>query len=157
MQNFEKITRLIMDNGVEFVLIGGFAAAVHGVTLLTQDIDICVPFDLENAARIIRAFRGYNPRHRENKRPLSEDVKCVSGLRNLYLMTDLGSIDMLGHVSGVGSYADVVRHAIEIEIFGGRCRVLDIESLIKSKREMGRVKDKETIRQLKIIKKKLGR
>jgi len=156
MQNFEKILELLIDNEVEFVLVGGFAATVHGVTLLTHDIDVCVPFNVENAGKIISAFKEHHPKYSSNKLPLSSDVEYVAALKNLYLTTDLGNIDMLGLVGGLGSYQDVVQHAIEIEIFGRVCKVLDIDALIKAKKAMGGPKDHEAVAQLNLIKKSLG-
>lgn len=135
------------------MLIGGFAAAVHGVTLLTHDIAVCVPFNIENASRIINAFKDYSPKYRDNKLPLTSDVKYIADLKNLYLVTSLGSIDMLGFVGGIGSYTEVIHHVIEIEIFERRCKVLNIESLIKAKNAMGGPKDRETVAQLNLIKK----
>lgn len=157
MQNFEKIIRVLLDNEVDFVLIGGFAAAVYGVTLITQDIDICVSFDKQNSGRILKAVKGLNPSHRDGNRPLNETVESLTKFKNLYLSTDFGPIDLLGHVSGLGSYSDLKNHFIEVELFGKKCKVLDIDALISSKREMGRPKDKETIIQLEAIKEKLAK
>lgn len=155
MQNFEKLIKLLLENNVEFVLIGGFAATVHGVSLLTQDLDICVPFSLENNKRILDVFKNYHPIHRSNKTLFNETPESLAKFKNLYLSTDLGSIDLLGFVSGLGGYSETLSHTIEIEIFEHKCRALDIDALILSKKSMGRPKDKETIIQLKAIKEKI--
>lgn len=155
MQDFEKLIKLLLHNDVEFILIGGFAATVHGVSLLTQDIDICVPFNKNNTARLLKAIKDYHPIHRENKKPLNETPESLARFKNLYLLTDLGIIDLLGEVSNLGKYDDILSHTIEVDLFGYKCKVLDIDTLILSKKEMNRPKDKETIIQLKAIKEKL--
>ena len=78
--------------------------------------------------------------------------QCAS-LKNLYLRTDLGVLDCLGEVLGVGSYDDVALHSIEVELPAGKCCVLGVDALIQAKEAMGRDHDKMTVKQLKAIKK----
>lgn len=52
MQNLSELTQRLIEARVEFVLIGGFAAVAHGVTLVTRDVDICCRFTKENLMRI---------------------------------------------------------------------------------------------------------
>lgn len=155
MQDFEKLIKLLLGNNVEFILIGGFAATVHGVSLLTQDIDVCITFDEHNAERLLKSFRNCHPVHRDNKKPLNETPKSLAKYKNLYLLTDFGSIDFLGFVSNLGTYSEILPHTLEIDLFEHKCKVLDIDALILSKKQMNRPKDKETIIQLKAIKEKL--
>ena len=56
MQNLSELTRRLVEAQVEFVLIGGFAAAAHGVTLITRDVDICCRFNEANLMRLQKAF-----------------------------------------------------------------------------------------------------
>lgn len=155
MQGFEKLIKLFCRNEVEFVMIGGFAAVVHGVSVLTQDVDFAISFDCGNLKKILVALEGSHPIHRQNRKPLAGTISSGSNYNNLYLITDFGPVDLLGEVSGIGPFEEVAKHAIEIELFGERCRVLNIDALIRSKREMKRPKDKETIIQLKAIKEKM--
>jgi predicted nucleotidyltransferase len=154
MHGYERLLKLLIENEVEFVLIGGFAAVVHGCTVLTQDVDICVSLDEDNMQRVIAALDGHDPRFRENKEPIGESAGRLARMKNLYLLTDLGSLDLLGTVADIGDYDAVLEHSISIDLFGKSCRVLDIESLIRSKQGMGRAKDREAIVQLKAIKEK---
>lgn len=48
MNNFSKMLSALAQGGVEFVLVGGYAAVAHGVTLVTQDVDICCRFSKSN-------------------------------------------------------------------------------------------------------------
>jgi predicted nucleotidyltransferase len=43
VRNARELIQRLVDNGVEFVIIGGFAAVAHGVTVLTRDVDMCIP------------------------------------------------------------------------------------------------------------------
>lgn len=155
MQNAEQLLKLLIDNDVEFVLIGGYAAVVHGCSTLTQDIDACIPFSKDNLQKLIAALKGINPIHRENKQALTDSPNELLRFKNLYLITDHGPLDLLDKVAGVGPFADVKDHSIELDLFGSTCRVLDIEGLIKAKEQMTRPKDKETVSQLKAIQEKL--
>ncbi len=154
MQDFQRLIGLLAENEVRFVIIGGFAASLYGSSCVTEDIDLCIPFDAENMQSLLNAFRDIHPAHRliGKSRPLDEGADQLSRFKNLYLQTDLGSIDLLSEVAGVGRFNDVMEHSVEIELYGMPCCVLDIESLIRTKREMARPKDQEAIRQLEAIK-----
>lgn len=154
MQNLSELVRRLIAGRVEFVLVGGFAAVAHGVTLVTRDVDVCCRFDEANLMRIQKAVADLHPVHRS--RPdllLALTPDQCANLKNLYLKTDLGALDCLGEVLGVGGYDDVAGHSIEVELPGGKCRVLDIDALIRAKEAMGREHDKITVEQLKEIKK----
>lgn len=75
-------------------------------------------------------------------------------LKNLYLETDLGPIDLLGSITGLGNYEQVHEVSVEIEIFGRRCRVLTIDALIEAKLALGREKDLLAAKELRAIRDK---
>ena len=60
---------------------------------------------------------------------------------NFTLSTNLGDLDILGEVSGLGGYAEALQFSEELELYGMRCRVLTLEGLIKTKKAAGRTKD----------------
>jgi hypothetical protein len=152
MQNLSELMRRLISAQVEFVLVGGFAAVTHGVTMLTRDVDICCRFTEANLKRIETAFAGLNPAHRERPDlPLQLTSEQCASLKNLYLKTDLGVVDCLGEVLGVGGFDEVLKHSIELELPVGNCRVMDIETLIRAKEAMNRDHDIVTVRHLKEI------
>lgn len=55
MDNLNDILHRLHAHEVEFVLVGGLAAVVHGVTLVARDVEICCRFSEENLMRIQRA------------------------------------------------------------------------------------------------------
>jgi hypothetical protein len=149
----QNLLQLLSENGVEFVVIGGVAAVAHGSARVTYDLDICAPLDHENAIRIVRAVSDLNPRFR--MRPdlpvVTPDNPNLRGLKNLYLRTALGPLDVLGEVSGVGPYSAVAAESTEMEFEGVKCRVLDLDALIRAKTAAGREKDRMAIPELEMI------
>ena len=54
----------------------------------------------------------------------------------------------------VGNFDEVMKHSVEIELPAGKCRMLDIDTLILAKEAMDRDHDRLTVRELKEIKKR---
>jgi len=153
MQNLSELMRRLVSSQVEFVLVGGFAAVAHGVTLVTRDVDICCRFSESNLMRIQEAFADLHTVHRSRPDlPLQLTSEQCSMLKNLYLKTDLGVVDCLGEVLGVGPFAEVLKNSVEVELPYGQCRILDIDALIRAKEAMNRNHDKITVILLKKIK-----
>src|SRR2546426_407256 len=109
MEGLELILNRLIEEQVQFVIVGGFAAVAHGATILTRDLDICIPFSLENVARLDKALSELHPVHRmtPQRLPFEFDEAVVPRLRNLYLATDAGQLDCLGEVLGLGEFAAV--------------------------------------------------
>ena len=155
VQNLSELTRRLIEAEVEFVLIGGFASVAHGATLVTRDVDICCRFSERNLMRVQKAVSDLHPAHRSRPDlPLDLTPCQCAGLKNLYLKTDLGTLDCLGQVMGIGEFEAVSRLSIEVELPFGRCRILDIDGLIRAKEAMDRDHDRITVRQLKEIRKR---
>jgi len=70
---------------------------------------------------------------------------------NFTLTTTAGEIDLLGEVTGGGSYEDLLPHSMAIELFGRACRCLDLPWLIRTKRAAGRPRDLEAIAELEAL------
>jgi len=155
MQNLAELTRRLIEAEVEFVLVGGFAALAHGVLRSTRDVDICCRFSEANLMRIQEAFADLHPVHfPRTDLPLQFTPEFCARLKNLYLKTDLGRVDCLGEILGVGDFDEVVKHCIELELPAGKCRVMDIDALIRAKEAMNRDHDQITVKELKEIKKR---
>lgn len=159
MVQLNRLIERLCDAGIDFVVVGGFAGMLHGSTLVTRDLDVCVVLDAENVARLREVFRDLKPRHRFSSPKLSflDNPEPGVALNNLYLETELGPIDLLGSVKGVGDFEHVRAASIEIELFGRSCRVISTEALIRAKVAMGRDKDMIAVRELRTIAEKQGR
>ena len=68
-----------------------------------------------------------------NKLPLELTDDLCDRLKNVYLQTDLGKLDCLGEVSGVGNYEQVLQRSITHQTSYGEFRILSLEALIASK------------------------
>ncbi len=140
---------------VGFVIVGGFAGVVHGCTYVTLDLDICCDFSAKTLLALQEAIKDLNPVHRrkEVRTPLELDEESCGRYKNLYLDTDIGQLDCVCQVDGVGDY-ERVKQASEIIKAGGiRLKVLTLEALIESKNAMNRPRDKQVILELEAIRK----
>lgn len=153
MNNLARMLARLGGSGVEFVLVGGYAAVAHGVSLVTQDVDICCRFSNENLFRLQTVLAELHPRHRmtPQKLPLELTDELCGRLENLYLETDLCILDCLSEVKGVGGFEKVLAHSIELAFPGGTFRVLDLDTLIHAKEAMDRPQDRLALTQLRAI------
>ncbi|MGH2607946.1 MAG: hypothetical protein ACRDHF_02550 [Tepidiformaceae bacterium] len=143
----------MVDAGVEFIVIGGVAAAVHGSSRSTADLDVVYRRTTENLQRLSDALgphqvylRGAPP-----GLPFRFDERTIRNGLNFTLISDLGDIDLLGDISGGGGYDDLLPHSVQVEVFGRQCLCLTLDALIRAKRAAGRVKDLEAIAELEAI------
>lgn len=157
MEHLPEILRRLHDAHVEFSLIGGLASRYYGATLVTEDVDVCARFTPENLRRIEDAFKEFHPRHRltANKLPLELTDELCGRLKNMYLTTDLGILDCLSEVAGIGGFDAVIKKS-ELRNFPfGQCYVLKIDALIQAKEAVGRPHDLITATQLRAIKERM--
>jgi hypothetical protein len=142
------------NGGVEFIIIGGLAGIIHGTTRVTQDVDICCRFTPENLLKLFAAIKNTHPVHRMSpKRPvLVLNPQNVNKFKNLYLDTDIGQLDCLDEVQGVGKFDEVCKNAIPVKIGRKVYQVLNLDALIKSKESLNRSQDRQDILQLQAIK-----
>jgi hypothetical protein len=61
MIDFPKLLRLLSEQGVEFIIVGGVAAVIHGSSRLTQDLDIVYRRVADNLTRLVQALAGQAP------------------------------------------------------------------------------------------------
>jgi hypothetical protein len=153
--NFLNLLERLVNTEIDFVIIGGFAGVVHGCTYVTQDIDICCDFKPSILLAIQKAISDLHPIHRmtPGRKKLELTEQTCSQFKNLYLDTDIGQLDCLGFVDGLGEYDAVRRESEFIEVEKMKLLVLGLDALIKTKKVMNRPRDKEAVLQLEVIKK----
>src|SRR5215211_2820643 len=153
-QDDKGLLSRLKQHNVEFVIIGGVCGVMHGVSMVTQDLDVCSRFTSENLRRVEAAVKDLHPHHRlaANKLPFELTDDLCSRLKNLYLQTDLGKLDCLGEVAGLGGYEDVFKRSVVYSLSYGEFRILDIDALIAAKEAAGRPRDLEMARLLRAIK-----
>lgn len=150
----DMLTRLI-ETQVDFVLVGGFAGVVHGCSCVTQDIDICCDFSPENLLALQKAVSNLHPVHRMTpaRKRLNLTEQTCSQFKNLYLDTDIGQLDCLSFIDGLGDYQTVKQASELIKIKDLPLRILSLDGLIKAKKAMNRPRDRQVIFELEAIKK----
>ena len=153
MTDFETLLRSLSDGRVDFVIVGGLAAVAHGSARLTQDVDIVYSRTPENIRRLVAALASHSPYLRGAPRGLPfrwEEATLHRGL-NFTLTTAVGDIDLLGEITGGGNYEAILPHTVALDLFGRRCRCLDLPTLIIVKRAAGRPRDLEVIAELQAL------
>ncbi|MEX0804443.1 MAG: nucleotidyltransferase [Candidatus Binatia bacterium] len=149
----ERLLKALHLEEVEFVIIGGVAAVLQGSAYVTADLDICYSRKKENLEKLSRALASFHPSLRAvpEQVPFHLDVSALRSGMNFTLRTDAGDVDILGEVTGMGNYEQVVTFAEAMEMFGVSCKVLTLEGLIKAKRAVGRAKDLRLLPELEAL------
>ncbi len=150
MTDFQAFIDALVNANVDFVIVGGLAATVHGSARLTQDIDVVYgrsDTNLERLAESLAPLAPY-PRGAPSGLPFEWSVVTLRGGLNFTLTTTAGDIDLLGEITGGGVYEDLLPHTLEIQLFGHPCLCLELEWLIRTKRAAGRPRDFETVAEL---------
>jgi hypothetical protein len=139
----QELLRHLAEAGVRFSVIGGVALVARGVQRSTEDLDIAYARDRENLGRLAATLAPIHPRLRGVAAglPFVLDTTSLRMGLNFTLDTDLGPLDLLGEVPGLGSFDAVDAASSEMEIAGVRLLVLTLEGLERSKRAAGRPKD----------------
>jgi hypothetical protein len=149
----EKAIQTLCDAGVEFVVIGGVSATFHGSAMVTYDLDICYARTAPNLKRLRTALAPYHPRPRgfPAELPFVWNEQTLQSGTIFTLQTDLGEIDLLAEVAGLGTFREVKEHSVVVEAFDRRVASLDLPGLIRSKRASGRKKDLLVIPELESL------
>jgi predicted nucleotidyltransferase len=150
---FEEIIRALTHADIRFVVIGGVAATVQGSARFTNDIDICYDTAAENVDRLVTLLRSWNAYLRgvEPGLPFVLDARAFRTTPLMTLTTDVGDIDVLDLVPGVGDYRDVSAASERVTIGDVEFQSLGLEALIASKRAVRRPKDLEQLIELEAL------
>jgi hypothetical protein len=152
-KTIEAPLRLLGEHRVDCVIVGGIAALIHGSLLLTNDVDVCYARDPENLKRLAVALQSVHARLRNAPEglPFILDAETLRRGLNFTFTTDIGDLDLLGEVRGVGHYEEVFAGSITVELFDYRFAVIDIGKLVIAKRAAGRPKDLLALPELEAI------
>ena len=151
--------RVLADAAVDYVIVGGVAANIHGALRTTLDLDIVYSRSPANVTRLVRALSPYQPylRGAPPGLPFALDAATVHRGLNFTLTTTLGDLDLLGEVTGGGRFEALITHAESIELEQRRCWVVTLPVLITLKRAAGRAKDRESLAELEALLEERGR
>ena len=150
-----RLITVLASNNIEFIIIGGIAGILHGISRPTFDVDVIYRRTPENLQRIVDALAPLKPylRGAPEGLPFYFDFETLSRGLNFTLTTTEGPIDFLGSVPGAQDYEALLPETLSMEICGIQAKVANIDSLINMKRMVGRPKDFEDIAMLTQLRK----
>jgi hypothetical protein len=143
----------LVGAGVEFVVVGGVAAAAHGSARVTNDLDICYDPTPENRTRLANLVVGWHAYLRgvEPGLPFVLDARTLRDTPLLTLVTSEGELDVMDRVLGVGDFTAVCERSETIDAFDVRVAVLSLPALVDAKRATGRPKDRSQLPELEAL------
>ncbi len=141
--NFVQAVQALTDAGVEFAIIGGWSAIMHGSAHLTNDLDLGYSRHPDNLRRLAQALAPYHPRPAgfPPELPFVWDDRTLHSGTVFTLDTDLGRIDLPAELTGLGGWDEIRKGCVRLRAFGREVWTLDLPSLIRAKRAAGRPKD----------------
>ena len=158
-----RIAEALARHGVEYVLVGGFAARAHGARRLTYDVDCLAERSAENLDRLASAMRDLNARLRveglsdEEARllPVHLSGPALARMEISTWRTDAGDFDVLAdlpdrqgrHVT----FDELANRASDLDLDGVVLRVAALDDVLASKEWADRPKDRAALDELRSI------
>jgi hypothetical protein len=140
-------------NAIDCVIVGGVAGTLHGLSIPTTDLDVCYSRTPENLEKLAAALKTVNARLRTAPAdiPFLLDAETFHRGLNFTFVTDVGDLDLLGEVRGIGYYEDTVKGASTFELLGYQFKVIALDKLTVAKRIAGRPKDLIALAELEAL------
>ncbi len=147
-----KFWKALQNNGVMYILVGGYATNLNGYQRFTGDMDIWIKDEPENRKRLRQAFEEYGMGDFE----MIERMQFVAGWTDFYLNNGL-KLDLMVKMEGLEdfSFEECLKVATVAEIDGVPVPVLHINHLITNKKAVNRPKDQLDVIYLEKVKKLL--
>jgi hypothetical protein len=151
----EALLQALERHGVRFVLIGGFAAVIHGSPYITTDLDVVPDIAAGNLARLSDALRDLHARVWTAGEPaglaFEHDAESLARADTWTLVTDHGRLDVVLRPSGTSGFDDLARDAVHLTILGTDVDVASLADVVRSKEAAGREKDRVVLPVLRRI------
>jgi hypothetical protein len=149
----ERLLRRLTAYGVDYVVIGGIAAVLHGSARLTFDLDICYAVDQANLDALGEALVSLGARRKgvAEALPFVPDGRMLRRVEVLTMVTELGELDVLARPGGSPGYETLRRQAERFDLEGLAVLVASIDDLIAMKLAAGRAKDLAAVEELEAI------
>jgi hypothetical protein len=138
--DLDALIQELLGAGVEFIVVGGAAAVLHGAPITTQDLDIVHRRTDENVQRLSALLAALDATFRG--RDLRPSPELLAGRGQLNLSTRLGPLDPLCVLHDGRGYDELLPHTTVLADGRSEIRVLDLETLIAVKAAAGRARDK---------------
>lgn len=143
--DFSDMLSALSAEGAEYLIIGAYAMAVHGVPRATGDIDVWVRPSPENADRVLRALARFGA-------PLG-DLRAadLAGEGTVFQVgVAPNRIDVITAIDGV-TFDEAWSHRETRAIDGVTLSVIGRDDLIRNKRATGRARDRADAEQLEAM------
>ncbi|HQE93596.1 MAG TPA: hypothetical protein PLH19_12340 [Anaerolineae bacterium] len=134
-QDFKEFITSLNTNEVRYLVIGGYAVALHGYPRYTKDIDIWIEMSPENADRMVKALEQFGFGSLGLR---AADFQVPEQI--IQLGYPPSRIDLITTPPGV-EFADCYASRIEVEVDDVKVNFIDLENLKRSKRAAGRLQD----------------
>ena len=108
--SFRHILEVLNKHNVEYIVVGGVAAVIHGAPMTTFDLDTLVKVNSVNAERLVKALSELEAHFREHQNSLNPTTEDILGGGHLLLMTRAGPLDVLGFIGNNQRYARLIHH-----------------------------------------------
>lgn len=155
-----KILRVLQRHHVNFVVVGGLAAVMHGSDMATFDLDVTPERRHENLERLAAALRDIDARIRieggPEGVPFESSAHFLFHLSVLNLTTLYGDLNLVMTPAGLAGYDDMVRDAQAVTVDGVVIHIASLADVIASKEASNRVKDRLTLPGLRILQRKIA-
>ncbi|MCX5900519.1 MAG: hypothetical protein NTX06_07265 [Proteobacteria bacterium] len=150
MQNttpdFLEILRTLSEYKVDFIVVGGVCAVLHGAPMTTFDLDVVHSRSADNLERLLSALHSLDAYYRDRpSRRLQPKLSHLASPGHQLLLTRFGPLDILGTIGNSLSYSDLITGTVQLQLDDLELRMLTLESLIDTKRAAGRDKDKAVL------------
>ncbi len=140
-----ELLKVLVEHGVDFILIGGLGAVVHGSPYATVDVDIVPRQDRPNLNSLSAALRALGARvyvsSTETDR-FEHDGASLADASVWNLATTFGGLDITFIPAGTTGYSDLAERAEAIDIGGVVVTVAALEDIVRSKEAANREKDR---------------
>lgn len=137
---------------VQYVVIGGFAAQLHGASRPTSHVDVTPGIDQDNLRQLAHALTEIGARIRvpgiDEGLPWKTDATALAGLQFANLTTTHGDLDISFHPTGTQGYNDLVRGSATCHVGGLQIQVASLADIIRSKTAAARAKDARALPEL---------
>lgn len=147
--------------GVDYVLIGGMAATIHGSHHVTFDVDITPSTEPSNMARLSAALTLLEARIRTPHEPeglaFGHTGETLAGMAVLNLVTKHGDLDISLVPSGTEGYDDLITSAVATDVGSATVWVASLDDVIRSKSAANRAKDNVVLPTLRRLRELLDR
>ncbi len=133
--DFKEFIESLNDNQVRYLIVGGYALALHGHPRYTKDLDVWVQVSRENASALLQALAQFG---------MGSLGLTVQDFLEPNQVVQLGyppyRIDILSQISGV-EFSDCYEQRVVVSLDDVDVNFIDLESLKKNKRASGRLQD----------------